>query len=193
MVKLFILICVIFLPMSSYADSYEEYFKENLHIIENRLKSEFPGPLGSDLAKVALARQVLEDGVTRRRGESCAGISVGGFNTEIVNQVIGRDNIHKSSIFDSEGGRFYFFKGHFVNIYSAHVIAKLFDFYVYKFIPKSKVTWIKSKELSKAIHLDPDSLELNIKYHSLNPSKIILKCNQLYGPQSGSVEMMIQK
>ena len=190
-----ILLTICAAPQNSSANTtHELYFNENLPTLCLKLKySAFPGPISSILAKWALGRQVLEDGINRRFGESCAGISRGGFNKIALEKAIGRDNISVGSASDGEG-TFYHLKGHYANITSATTIAYLFDVYADKFLKRDKTQWMQSKEVSKAIQLDPDSFELNHKFYCiLKPDGVIRKCNRIYGPKSSSVEDIINR
>jgi hypothetical protein len=180
-----IALCVI--PISVMADipPHRVYFQEHLPTLEERLnRGEFPGPLAGILGKIALSRQVLEDGLHRRPGESCAGISRGGFNEVALKKAIGNSNVRISSASDGEG-TFYMLHGPQANIVSAITIVYLFDEYVNRFIRQHKVGWTLAKETSRAIAQDPDSFELNHKFHCiLKPEKIVERCNRIYGPQS---------
>ncbi len=85
--------------------------------------------------------------------------------------------------YDSEGGRFYQFKGDQANVYSALCIAKLFDFYVDRFLVKEQSAWLTAKEVSRAIALQPDSFELNhMFYNQLRPERTI-KGQQAFWPK----------
>jgi hypothetical protein len=177
-----------------YPMSHKENFDLHLKTLTIKLKyTDFPGPLSHEMAKVALARQVLEDGPNRNPKESIAGISIGGFNKTIVDSTL-PSHISVGSATDSTGARFYHFKGFQSNIYSAFIVSRLFDFYVTKFMKSERREWFMAKETSKAIHQNPDSFELNFRfYNKLNPIKIIEKSNRLYGPNHESVVQMYSK
>lgn len=187
--RVFFFFLILVFPLTSTAKTHKEYFENHYNVLVNKLHNNgYPGPVSNELAKYALARQVLEDGITRKSGESVAGISVGGFNKEITNKVLKNAEISVSYATDSEGGRFYQFKGNNANIYSAMIISNLFDFYVSKFLKKHEKTWLTVKELSKAISINPDSFELNHKFYTtLYKEHVIIKANSLYGPGHTSV------
>jgi hypothetical protein len=173
---------------------HKVYFQEHLPVLEMKLNcGEYPGPLSRILGKMALARQVLEDGINRRPGQSCAGISRGGHNEVALRKAIGgNSDIRISSASDGEG-TFYMLHGPQVNIISAVTVAYLFDQYVYRFLKQHRVKWELSKETSKAIAIDPDSFELNHKFYCiLKPDKIVEKCNSLYGPKAQAVMQLIK-
>jgi hypothetical protein len=174
--------------------SHKERFSQDYQSTVIILKeSHFPGPLANEMAQVALARQVLEDGPNRHPNESIAGISTGSWNKEIVDSCVPK-HIKIDTINDSTGARFYHFKGFQSTLYSALVVSKLFDFYVSKFLKSERKNWFLAKETSKAINLDPDSFELNLRfYNQLKPIKIIEKCNRLYGPNYQSVVNIYSK
>jgi hypothetical protein len=186
-----LLLGVLMLESQCYSISHQEVFNQNYNLAVIKLKySNFPGPLSEEMAKVALARQVLEDGPNKKSNESIAGISIGGINKTIVNETIPK-HINISSASDGTGASFYYFKGFQANLYSTLVISKLFDFYINKFLKSERRNWLLSKEISKAIQQNPDSIELYIQfYNKLNPIKIIEKANRFYGPQHESVVNM---
>ena len=190
-----ITLCVVPVSVTASTPAHKVYFENHLPVLADRLHcGEYPGPLSRILGRIALARQVLEDGIHRRPGESCAGISRGGFNDVALKKAIGGDpNIRISSASDGEG-TFYMLYGPQVNIISATTIAYLFDQYVYRFIKQHKVKWELSKETSKAIAQDPDSFELNHKFYcTLKPDKILERCNAVYGPQAQAVLSLIKE
>jgi len=185
---LFIGIFVISFISSSQALTHRERFNQDYkHVVAKLKYSGCPGPLSKELAKVALARQVLEDGPNRHEKESIAGISIGGFNKVIVESTLPK-HISIHAINDSNGDRFYHFKGSQAPIYSALIISRLFDYYINKFMKSERKSWFLAKETSHAIHQDPDSMELNFRfYNKLDPVKIIEKADKFYGPNHQSV------
>jgi hypothetical protein len=191
------LVCILLLiPTLSLANiqPHKLYFQEHLPVLEMRLHcGEYPGPLAGILGRIALSRQLLEDGISRRPGQSCAGISRGGHNEVALKKAInGNKDIRISSASDGEG-TFYMLYGPQVNIVSAMTVAHLFDQYVYRFLKKHKVRWEVAKETSKAIAIDPDSFELNHKFYcTLKPDKIVERCNMLYGPKAQAVMQLIK-
>lgn len=180
---------LLLIPTICSATTHKDYFDTYLKNLTTRLNlSQFPGPLSEELAKVALARQSLEDGLNRASNVSIAGISTGGFNKTIVDETIAESGLSVGYAYDSDGGRFYAFKGEQANIYSAHCISRLFDLYVAKFLTKDQKQWTQAKEVSKALVQNPDSFELNhLFYVQLSPDKTIKKANRLYGPKHESV------
>lgn len=178
-----LLLGALMLSTTSHPMSHQERFNQDYNQVVIKLKySHFPGPLANEMAKVALARQVLEDGPNRHSKESIAGISTDGWNKTIVDSCLPK-HIKVNTANDSTGARFYHFRGFQAPIYSALVISKLFDFYVSKFLKSERRNWFLAKETSKAIQQNPDSMELNLRfYNKLNPITIIEKANQLYGP-----------
>jgi hypothetical protein len=186
LVKVFILLII---PTICFATDHQDYFDTHLTNLTAKLNSsEYPGPLSEQLARVALARQSLEDGLGRKSDVSIAGISTGGFNKEIVDKTIENSGLSVGYAFDSDGGRFYVFKGCQANIYSALCISRLFNIYVDRFLTRDQKYWFQAKEVSKAIFQSPDSFELNhLYYMKLAPDKIIERANRLFGPQYNSV------
>jgi len=185
-------------PIVSYTsmDPHAIYFEKHLPVVISKLEKDFKGPIGPIMAQRALARQVLEDSLSKKPENSCAGISKGGFNSAIANEVLRDYNLNVGSIRDSSGdGPFFYFKGPQANIASTIIIAKLFDFYVGKFMHKEdKKTWFMAKETSKGIYLNPDSFELNHKFHCiLQPDRIVKKSSEIFGPGNPSTDDIIKR
>ncbi len=187
--RVIIVLILLIIPTLCSATTHQEYFETYLNYLTSRFNcSEYPGPLSRLVAKVALARQSLEDGLNRGSNVSIAGISTGGFNKDVVDRTIANSGLSVSYAFDSDGGRFYVFKGEHANIFSALCIGRLFNVYVNKFQKKNQKSWRQAKEVSKAILQNPDSFELNhLFYVRLSPAKILERANRLYGPQYESV------
>ena len=183
------------LPTVCFADAHKNYFETYLKNVTTRLhSSDYPGPISRELAKVALARQSLEDGINRKSNVSIAGISTGGFNKTIVEEVVSFSWLKVGYAYYSEGGRFYRFNGDQANICSAVCIAKLFDFYVDRFLEKDQSLWFAAKEVSKAIAMEPDSFELNhLFYNQLRPEKTIQRANKLFGPKHDTVIRIVNQ
>ena len=190
------ILCLVLLLFCSntYALNHQEYFSTHLEtLIFNLNQKYFPGPLSQELGKVALARQILEDGLNKGPTYSAAGISIGGFNKLIAEASI-FNWLTIGKVIDSEGGTFYSFRGEQANICSAIIISQLFDTYVDKFLKKHQKTWRLAKETSKAISCDVDSFELNHRFHNkLEPINIIEKADSLYGPNHESVKKIYKE
>ena len=186
-------------PLPSYTsmDPHAVYFEKHLPVVISKLQEkDFKGPIGPIMAQIALGRQVLEDGLSKKPENSCAGVSKGGFNSAIANEVLRDYNLNIGSIRDSSGdGPFFYFTGPQANIASTIIIAKLFDFYVTKFMSgEDKKIWYRSKEVSKAIQQNLDSLELNHDFYcKLQPDRIIKKSNRMFGPNDKSVDQIIKR
>lgn len=188
------LVFCLLLPVNCFSITHQEYFAKYLEPTSVMLDSlYFKGPISYELGKRALGRQVLEDGIFRRPNSSVAGISIGEPNKSIVMDTLKNTNIKIGRAQDSEGGTFYSFDGDSANIYSSLIIARLFDTYINKFLKKDKKQWFMAKETSKAICQEPDSFELNHRFHTLKPEKIIEKCCGLYGPGKGAVDDIIKR
>ncbi len=187
--RLLTIVALLVMPVVCSADAHRNYFETYLKNLTTRLhSSDYPGPISRELAKVALARQSMEDGIDRKSDISVAGISTGGFNKTIVDEVVAFSWLKVGYAYDSEGGRFYQFRGDQANVYSALCIARLFDFYVDRFLQKEQSVWYTAKEVSRAIAMQPDSFELNhFFYNKLQPEKTIEKANRLFGPKHDSV------
>jgi hypothetical protein len=198
---LFMLGCIGVFPMHLYAAippiSHAEYFDKYLQPVTAFLeKHEFKGPIGLIMARRALGRQTLEDGLSKPPTYSIAGISKGGFNSSIAAEVLKDFDLKVGLIRDSQGdGPFFTFQGEHANIASALIIAKLFNFYVDKFFKRDySKKWFMAKETSKAIHQNPDSFELNHRFYvKLQPEKMVEKSCSIYGPGKANVDTILTR
>lgn len=181
-------------PLTALGTTHKDYFDMHLPSAEQMVEAEgFKGPLGKLLAKRALARQVLEDGVKRNPNTSCAGISRGEPNKSVVISVVKDTDLKIGSARDSEGGSFYKFEGTNANLYSVLIIAKLFDSYVDRFFKKDIKVWKLSKETSYALHIDPDSFEMQHRFYTIySPEKVIEKSCNAYGPGKTAVNVILK-
>ena len=186
--KFILILLLLSFSSSSFTMNHQEYFDNYLNTLVKKNQEYYPGPLSQELSRVALARQILEDGLNKGPNYSAAGTSIGGFNKVIADSTI-FNWLTVGRAVDSEGGTFYSFRGDQANICSAIIISRLFDTYVDKFLKKDQKTWQLAKETSKAISIDIDSFEKNHKfYNELEPIKIVEKADRLYGPNHESVK-----
>lgn len=172
------------IPISCFAN-HESYMKTYLPQVEAHLEKDFPGPIARELGSMALARQILEDGLNKGSGYSVAGIGVGKPNSEIVTAKL-FEWLKVGRATDYEGGTFYSFKGPQANICSAVIIAYLFDQYVGKFLPKLESKWEMAKSVSKELD-ENDCVILDAIYDDLDPSSILERTNRMYGPNAEGV------
>jgi hypothetical protein len=162
------------------------YMQEFLPLVVSYLEQDYPGPLAEDLGSMALARQILEDGLNKGPRYSVAGIGVGSPNKEIVvANLFHWLKVGRAS--DYEGGTFYSFTGPQAAVCSAVIISHLFDSYVYRFLPKHTVVWNLAKELSAHVHATQDK-GLDATYQALGVGEIVRRANRLYGPNAERVE-----
>jgi hypothetical protein len=166
--------------------SHRDYMSDYLPLVTAYLEADYPGPLAEDLGSMALARQILEDGLHKGPRYSVAGIGVGSPNKEIVTaNLFHWLRVGRAS--DYEGGTFYSFQGPQAAVCSAVIISHLFDSYVYRFLPKHTVVWDLAKELSA--HVYATQCEgLGETYKSLGVGEIVRRANRMYGPNSEAVE-----
>jgi len=123
----------------SYASPHKIRHVQDIERVSNIVALYFPEHVATPLAKVALARQILEDGLQKGPDYSCAGTGVGGENGRIFyDTVFHWLKIGRAS--DGEG-TFYTLSGEGAAICSAVVIARLYDTYVYRFMPKLRDMW----------------------------------------------------
>jgi hypothetical protein len=172
----------------TYAINHQEYFKLNLPKLVERIQEK--GQVRLQIAKRALGRQVFEDSLAKKASYSCAGISMGSPNKEIVHRTLSAFNLKIGSASNGEGS-FYVFSGPEANIASALVIVNLSDHYVGKFLKRDLPKWERGKELSKALALDLDNFELNQRFYQLKTDKILRRCCSIYGPGVDAVDRIL--
>jgi len=154
--KIFIMICMLALPIKALC-----YYEQTANVVGLYFREHVARPL----AKMAVARQMLEDGPNKGLNYSCAGTGVGGENERIMKDTVFRWlKVGRAS--DGEGV-FYTFRGEGAAICSATVIARLYDTYVYRFLPKFVDLW----EQIKSGESDED------------PLPIIKRADRCYGPK----------
>jgi hypothetical protein len=169
---------------------HQAYMRDYLPLVTAHLEQDYPGPLARDLGSMALARQILEDGLNKGPRYSVAGIGVGSPNKEIVDATvfqwlkIGRAK-------DDSGGTFYTFTGPQAAVCSAVIIARLFDAYIPRFMPKYATHWDLAKEWSRRVDETGEGHDTGI-YWALQPVDLIRRANRMYGPQSEAVERIAE-
>jgi hypothetical protein len=185
MLKVFMLILVTPIVVQG-STPHQAYMREYLPLVTAHLEADYPGPLARDLGSMALARQILEDGMHKGPRYSVAGIGVGSPNREIVQQhIFPWLKVGKAT--DYEGGTFYSFTGPQASVCSAVLIARLFDSYIPRFMKRNETQWDLIKDLSSHV-ADTGCVGLAETYQALNPGDLIRRANRMYGPQSEAVE-----
>lgn len=159
-------------------------------------KQGFQGPFAKEVAKFALIRQVIEDGQTRDHSVSIVGMSPGGTNAEVLDElglIMGKSNpdgLSLQKLTSNEGETFYCIKGPHANVCSAIAITLLWDKYVNgaqkeRFKPSEVSVWNKSKDISQRIAANTATKEELEAYNGelAGPRrKIIEKANMIYSP-----------
>jgi hypothetical protein len=202
--KIFITICVLFLPITSYAASFDHHINNHyLDLVEALKDNGLPGPIAKEIAPYALIRQLHEDGLDRPPTYSVPGIGCGEWTGEIVKKCVKRVNpvikLNKVVGDAASGGSMslYCLQGEKANLIGALSVAHVFDYYVdhYYFSEADRAVWRRSKTYSYLLHCDPNLKEYEAEYKSLQEerTKIIQKCNRMYGPGSGRIESTINK
>jgi len=145
------------------AKSIEEHVLVDYKLVCDQLQERgFQGPLAREVAKFALIRQVVEDGQTRNHSVSIVGMSPGGTNAEVLDELglaMGKSNhdgLSLQRLTSNAGETFYCIKGPRANVCSAIAITLLWDKYVNgaqkeRFTPSEVLAWNKSKTISQRI------------------------------------------
>lgn len=179
------------------ARSIEEHVLVHYKIVCDQLQERgFQGPFAREVAKFALIRQIIEDGHTRDHSVSIVGMSPGGRNAEVLNELglaMGKSNddgLSLQSLTSNEGETFYCIKGPRANVCSAIAITLLWDKYVNGaqkewFTPSEVLAWNKSKTISQRIATNSATKEEVEAYEgelAAPRRKIIEKANRIYSP-----------
>jgi hypothetical protein len=191
------LILIVVTATHTHARSIEEHILVQYKLVCDELqKRGFEGPFAKEVAKFALVRQIIEDGQTREHSLSIVGMSPGGANAEVIDEmglVMGKSNDDGLSLqrtTSSEGETFYCIKGPRANVCSATAITLLWDKYVNgalksSFNPSEVSVWNESKSISRKI-ADNSATEQEITAYEGDLAaprrKIIEKANRMYSP-----------
>jgi hypothetical protein len=150
---------VLFLPLICSnlwaAASFEEHILLNYPLaIENLTARGLSGPVWKEMAKYALIRQAVEDGVTRPHSMSIVGMSIGGPHAQIMDELgLKRGCQNEQGLTLSVADSYYMIKGPRANICSTVAICLLWDKYIVELHPgrfndSERDQWKKAKELS---------------------------------------------
>jgi|SRR5271157_3221182 len=179
------------------AKSIEEHVLVDYKLVCDQLQERgFQGPLAREVAKFALIRQVVEDGQTRNHSVSIVGMSPGGTNAEVLDELglaMGKSNhegLSLQRLTSNAGETFYCIKGPRANVCSAIAITLLWDKYVNgaqkeRFTPSEVLAWNKSKTISQRIATNSATKKEVEAYEGELAAlrrKIIEKANRIYSP-----------
>ncbi len=193
---LFFLLIVVSATQTN-AKSIEEHILVQYKLVCDELEKQgFQGPFAKEVAKFALIRQIIEDGQTRDHSVSIVGMSPGGTNAEVLDELgltMGKSNpdgLSLQSLTSNAGETFYCIKGPRANVCSAIAITLLWDKYVNgaqkeRFKPSEVLVWNKSKDISQRIAANTATeKDLAAYYGELAAPrrKIIEKANMIYSP-----------
>jgi hypothetical protein len=183
------------------AKSIEEHILVHYKLVCDQLqKRGFQGPFAKEVAKFALIRQIIEDGQSRDHCVSIVGMSPGGTNAEVLDELglaIGKSNCDGLSLqrlTSSAGETFYCIKGPRANVCSATAITLLWDKYVngaqkQAFKSSEVMVWNQSKVISQKIarHTATEQEIATYEGELASPRrKIIEKANRIYSPTAAS-------
>jgi hypothetical protein len=190
------------------AKSIQEHILVRYELVCDQLqKRGFEGPFGKEVAKFALIRQIIEDGQTRNHSVSIVGMSPGGTNAEVLEELglaMGKSNCDGLSlrrVTSSAGETFYCIKGPRANVCSATAITLLWDKYVNgalksAFNPSEVSAWNESKTISRKI-ADNSATESEIATYegelAAPRRKVIEKANRCYSPTAAGAIAKIVK
>jgi hypothetical protein len=177
------------------AKSVQEHVLVNYKLVCDKLQERgFQGPFGREVAKFALIRQVIEDGQGRDHSVSIVGMSPGGTNAQVIEELglakgkLNRDGLSLERLTSENGETFYCIKGPHANVCSAVAISLLWDKYVngaQRFSPSEVQVWNKSKSISQKIASNTATQEEVEVYQgdlAAPRRRVIEKANRIYSP-----------
>ena len=151
------------IPVLGHASSIEEHILVHYdHVVDRLNQQGYKGPFAREIAKFALIRQIVEDGATRKNSKSIVGMSVGGANTEALEELglavggVNSEGICLKKCTDGDGQSMYVIHGPRANTWSAAAISILWDKYINqvhqdKFTLEEITGWNVCKDLSAKI------------------------------------------
>ena len=190
------------------AKSIEEHVLVHYNLVCDQLQERgFQGPFAREVAKFALIRQIIEDGQTRDHSVSIVGMSPGGTNAAVLDELglamgkSNRDGLSLQRLTSSAGETFYCIKGPRANVCSAIAITLLWDKYVNgaqkeRFTPSEVQAWNKSKTISQRIAVNSATKKEVEAYEgelAAPRRKIIEKANRIYSPTAAHAITKIVK
>jgi hypothetical protein len=192
-----VLFFILLATMEAKAKSVEEHILVSHSHVVDQLKSRgFGGPLADEVGRFALIRQLIEDGQNREHSVSIVGMSLGGANESVLNELgltmgcTNEEGFTLKKVTSSEGETFYALHGPRANVCSAVAITLLWDKYINhaytaSFTSEEINAWNMSKKISRKIWRNKASTEEIDKYHGellTLRGKAIEKANRMYSP-----------
>lgn len=191
---------------NAHAASIEEHVLTNYGLVLEKLSGVgFEGPFAEEVGRMALMRQVIEDGPGRPHTKSMVGMVPGGLNREVMHDLgfklgeVRFDGLKLSSLTANDGQGCYALYGPRANVVSAAAIALLWDKYVNKlgcFKGSEIRAWNQSRVISRAIARGdaPPQAKVRFRNRLSTPRKQILKkANRIYGGSPETVMRLVDK
>lgn len=161
--SLLLVLFIVVIPAHGLGCSIEEHILVHYdHVVDRLNQQGYKGPFAREIAKFALIRQIVEDGPTRSNSKSIVGMSVGGANTEALEELgltmgsVNSDGIRLKKCTDAIGQSMYVIHGPRANIWSAAALGILWDKYInqvykHRFTVEEIEGWNVCKDLSEKI------------------------------------------
>ncbi|GEM_PF-870277 len=197
MKKLLLALLVCAVAAHAEARTIEEQILAHYDRVLTELKKKgFEGPFGEEVAKLALVRQIHEDGPQREHSRSIVGMVPGGVNQEVVKSLglrLGKCNsqgLTLKRLKANDGQSTYGIYGPRANVASVVAIALVWDKYVNEFSsfkPEEVRAWNLSKVISRDIAAGTAAPKAKVTFRTrlVEPRKEALKrANRIYGARA---------
>jgi len=185
--KILLVVAMVISPSLCFSDPVEEHIKKSyVKLVSEVFKHKYGPAAAIDLAKFAILRQMVEDGLGRSPNISIVGMSVGGRNERVIKLVLecnGQD-INLGKVANPEGGQFYALYGNDAYIVSAVGIAVLYDRIINEcnFKDGERIVWERCK-------YDSTDYLINSKICF----SLIKRANNMYGPKGDYIYRQVIK
>jgi hypothetical protein len=207
MKKLLLALVVCVIATQVEARTMEEQILAYYDRVLTELKKQgFEGPFGEEVAKMALIRQIHEDGPQREHSKSIVGMIPGGVNKEVVGSLVLRlgkpnsEGLLLKRLKAKDGQSTYGIYGTRANVVSVVAIALVWEKYVNKFScfkPEEVWAWNISKLISRNIARGTASPKAKVMFRTrlVEPRKRALKkANRIFGVRAAKhIERQVKR
>ncbi|MBM4325978.1 MAG: hypothetical protein FJ118_02345 [Deltaproteobacteria bacterium] len=206
MKRLLLVILVLAACWQAEARTVEEHILARYAMVLDKLRTRgFDGPFGEQVARFAMMRQLVEDGLNRGHSVSIVGMVPGGMNKEIMSHLglaLGQTNhndLTLKTVGAHDGQRSYAIYGPRADVASTVAIALLWDKYVHELpcFKKDEIrAWNQSKVISQKLAKREATEDAALIFRTgvaEDGKKVLEKANRLYSPTAaGHIQRMVR-
>lgn len=174
-------------------------------VVETLNRHGFEGPFGHEVARMALVRQIIEDGAQRDHSKSMVGMVPGGINRKVVRSLglePGATNVHGyklTTVPAHDGQRSYAIYGPRANVLSVAAIALVWERYVNElqcFDDADARVWNQAKVISRKIAEGNAKPQAKVHFRNVlreKRHKLLRRVNRIYGSNAAGVVVRLAK